>query len=248
MAQRMRIPNAGFKEALWQAICDVRVAIPGIVKSFDADKQTVTVQLSITENFVDPKTLEKTPEKFPVLSDVPIILPRAGGFTITMPIVAGDEVLVMFADFDYGAWWQSGGEDNDQVMRRRHDLSDGFAILAPWSQPRVLTNYSTTALQIRSDDAKKIIEIAAAAINITIADSSDVNVTVQGGKIGLNSNSEIDITAPTIKLNGAVAVSDGATISNGLTATGTVTLDTKVWATHQHTGVSTGGGNTGPPL
>jgi hypothetical protein len=190
--------------------------MPGVIQEFDATKQTVKVQLAIRERI--NLNLVPTDINLPLLVDVPIVLPRGGGFSVTVPVAAGDECLVVFGDMCIDAWWQSGGTENAQSDKRRHDLSDAFAVMAPWSQPRVLSNYSTDALQIRSDDGNTVIEI----------DNT--------GKISLTSQSEIDITAPTIKINGSTLVDiDG----------GNTKVDGKVFLTHKHSGVQTGGGQTG---
>lgn len=96
-------------------------------------EQTVRVQPAIREVVTGS---DYTPVSIPLpeLLDVPIVLPRAGDYVITLPVRAGDECLVIFADQCIDAWWQNGGVQN-QMERRRHDLSDGFAILGTWSQP-----------------------------------------------------------------------------------------------------------------
>lgn len=168
-AYRKLLDNFGFK---------TRVASPGIIQSFDATKQTVTVQLALNEKIVVDGV--QTWETIPLLVDVPILMPRAGGFTLTMPVTIGDECLVVFSDCCFDAWWQSGGIQN-QIDRRRHDLSDGFAILGVWSQPRVISGYSTDSAQLRSDDGTSVVEVKANEINITaptinIAGASLVNI------------------------------------------------------------------------
>jgi len=134
----------------------MRVAVPGIIQSFNATAQTVTVQVAIRERVNLNGNL--TWETIPLLVDVPIFMPRAGGFTLTMPVTAGDECLVVFGDNCMDAWWQSGGVQN-QVEKRRHDLSDGFAIVGIWSQPRVLPDYKTDAAQLRNDAGDLYVEI-----------------------------------------------------------------------------------------
>lgn len=145
---------------------DLRVACPGIILSFDPIEQTVKVQLSLREN-VSNSEYEKKWQQIPPLLDVPIIIPRAGGYCITMPIQPGDECLVIFADMCIDAWWEHGGIQNqmDKSMRR-HDLSDGFAILGPWSQPRVIKNYSTDSCQIRNEEGTACIELKGNDINM----------------------------------------------------------------------------------
>lgn len=144
---------------------NLRVAVPGIIRSFDAAEQTVSVQPALREVIYNkmgtPVNLE-----LPELLDVPIIMPHAGDYAITLPIQVGDECLVIFADMCIDAWWQNGDVQN-QIELRRHDLSDAFAILGPWSQPKRLTNYHTDKLQLYNIKSGTGIEIDAQGLKIT---------------------------------------------------------------------------------
>lgn len=143
---------------------DLRVAMPGIIQSFDPVEQTVTVQPTIKERIIGPDgTVSMV--TIPLLLDVPISFPRAGGFTLTMPINVGDECLVVFADMCIDAWWSQGGVQV-QAEKRRHDLSDGFAILGISSQPRRMTSYSTTSAQLRTEDGSQCIDISQSGIDL----------------------------------------------------------------------------------
>lgn len=156
----------------------LRVAAPGIIRSFNPTEQTVTVQLAIREkvNFDgDEKWVD-----IPLLLDVPIVIPRAGGYCLTLPIQPGDECLVVFGDMCMDAWWQSGGVQN-QIDCRRHDLSDGFAILGCWSQPKVVPNYSTGSAQLRNNAGTAYVEISGNTINIVGG-----TVNIQGGTVNIN--------------------------------------------------------------
>lgn len=144
----------------------IRVAMPGVVVSFDATKQTVRVKPALKERVNINGVLSD--EEIKDLLDVPIFMPRAGGYTLTMPVTAGDECLVIFGDSCMDSWWQSGGTGNKQMDLRRHDLSDGYAILGVWSQPRVLSNYKTDAVQIRNDVGTTNIELKNGEITATI--------------------------------------------------------------------------------
>lgn len=142
---------------------NIRVAMPGIIQSFDATSQTATVQLAIRERVNINGNQEWT--EIPLLVDVPVLFPRAGGYSITFPVSQGDECLVVFADCCFDAFWQSGGVQN-QVDRRRHDLSDGLAIITGISQTNRLSGVSSNSLQIRNDAGSAIVEIAGTTINI----------------------------------------------------------------------------------
>ena len=128
----------------------LRVASPGIIQSFDAAKQTVTVKVALREKVLNKDTREVEDIEIHVLVDVPVVLPRSGGFSLTLPITAGDECLVVFSDCCIDAWYQSGGVQN-QMDRRRHDLSDGFAIIGIGSQPKVISGYSADSAELRNE-------------------------------------------------------------------------------------------------
>jgi hypothetical protein len=150
----------------------IRVAIPGIVQTFNSIEQTVTVQPAIREQIIK-EDLSKEWVDLPLLLDVPIVIPRAGGYSMTLPVSPGDECLVIFLDLCIDAWWSYGGVQN-QLDKRRHDLSDGVAILGLWSQPNVIANYSTDSCQLRNDNGETYIELRDNDINL-VADSVKIN-------------------------------------------------------------------------
>lgn len=147
---------------------NVRVAIPGIVQSFDPVAQTATVQPAIMERIRQPDLTLKWVQ-IPVLVDVPIVVPRAGGFSLTLPVQPGDECVLLFQDVCLDGWWSQGGTQNTQPDKRRHDLSDAVAILGVWSQPRVLADYNATAAELRTDDGATKLTVAPGQITLTAA-------------------------------------------------------------------------------
>lgn len=189
---------------LRQTVNNVRVAMPGIIQSFNATEQTVTVQCAIREKFNMDGDISW--QEIPLLLDVPVIFPRAGNYILTMPIQTGDECLVVFGDSCMDAWWQSGGVQN-QIDCRRHDLSDGYAIVGLYSQPRRINNYSTSTAQLRNLSGSAYVELSGNNINIV-----GTNVTISATKVTIG---------------------------------GSTTIDGRVFMSHKHSGVQTGGGNTG---
>lgn len=152
---------------LAQAIMSaMRVSIPGIIQSFDPDAVTAVIQPAIKGVEHDASGSEVS-VNLPLLVDVPVIFPRGGGCTLTFPVSAGDECLVIFADRCIDFWWQSGGIQ-EPVDGRMHDLSDAFCIVGPQSQAKKISGISTTAAQLRTDDGAAFIELAAGgAVTIT---------------------------------------------------------------------------------
>ena len=159
---------------------DLRVACPGIIDSVDFERQTCTVQLALRERLKGEDGKLNWVE-VPILPDVPFFVYSGGGYCITLPIKKGDDCLVVFGDNCIDAWWQSGGVQN-QVERRRHDLSDGFAIVGFRSQPAVVSAYSSGTAQMRNKSGSAYIEIDGDNINIQAAG----NVTINGATVNIN--------------------------------------------------------------
>ena len=155
-------------------IQNARVAIPAIIVQFDPQKQTASVQPAIKD------TLQGQSVALPELSDVPVQFPRAGGYSITFPVKAGDECLLVFSDMCIDGWWQSGGIQN-QAEKRRHDLSDACAILGITSVPKALKNVCMEGVQIRNDSGTDYIQISD-IVGIT---------TINGSHIGTDGTSTI---------------------------------------------------------
>lgn len=229
MASRTEILNDE-QEALRLAtdgrLSSVWTALPGIIQKVDYAKRTCEVQLSIqgrTQNADGSYQFVN----LPLLVDVPIVMPSAGGFTLSLPIKANDEVLVVFASRCIDSWWQSGGV-GVPMEQRMHDLSDGFAIPGPKSVPNATPLHETKA-QLTNDTGTTYLEIGT------------------DGKIALTAPTEIDITAPLVKVTGNLTVTGNVLAVNVTGSTG-VTSGTQAFNTHRHNGVSTGVGTSGTPV
>lgn len=137
----------------------IRCAVPGVIQSFDNVKCTAEVQPAITEIFYNYNG-EKKNIKLPLLQDVPVIFPASGSAMLSFPVNKGDECLLIFADMCIDGWWQNGDIQN-QAEQRRHDLSDAFAILSPFSQPKAgkITNgINKTQTELRNmSDTQKVV-------------------------------------------------------------------------------------------
>ena len=232
---------------LAQAIMSaMRVSMPGIIQSFDPDAVTAVVQPAIKGAEQDESGAEVS-VNLPLLVDVPVIFPRGGGCTLTFPVKAGDECLVIFADRCIDFWWQSGGIQ-EPVDERMHDLSDAFCIVGPQSQAKKIGGISTTAAQLRTDDGSAFIEVAAGH-DVTVKTSGKLTASADGGT---------EITSPEIILNGNVTINGNlsqgmgesggsATMHGPVTVTNDVTAGGKSLMTHTHGGVEHGNDSTGEP-
>ena len=218
-------PEESLRMAIDGAMSQMQTAMPATVTAVNIAAQTVSCQPSIkgTQTAKDGSTSQVS---LPMLVDVPICWPKAGGFAVTLPVEIGDEVLVVFASRCIDGWWQSGGEQK-AVEDRMHDLSDGFAIFAPTSQSKKLANVQTDGIEIRNE-----------------ARTTYFKVT------------ETDIYAKcgTMYLDGILNHTGDTTQTGSQTSSGIITGTTNVigagvsLSTHVHSGVTIGIGNTGQPV
>lgn len=114
----------------------------GQIVSFDAVKQTASVQLAV---------LRTTPDgvlPYPVLTDCPVFMLGGGGGVITFPIIAGDTCLVLFNDRDLDNWFSSGAITPANTPRL-HDLSDGLVLVGFRNLSNPIPDFNTTDVEIK---------------------------------------------------------------------------------------------------
>jgi len=198
IAERLALKEEALERKFDNFAFELRCCSPGIIESFDEEKQTVRVQLAIKEyikcgakEFIEEHKDNVAAIPVPILVDVPICIPSAGGFSLTLPIEPGDECLVVFGDTCMDNWWEFGcsetdlfplGEPATQKSLRRHNLSDGFAILGVKSQPKIIENYSTDAMELRNEDGVNKISLSGEALTLTFGGKAIV-ITAAGVEI-----------------------------------------------------------------
>ena len=114
-------------------LASLHCALPGTVVSYDEEAQTAVIQPAICrvpqrQNVRDGSLVprawngENRPLVPPLLRDVPVFMP------VPFEVNEGDACLVIFADCDIDAWFESG-EAEVPESGRMHSLSDGFAFV-----------------------------------------------------------------------------------------------------------------------
>lgn len=159
-----------FKAAMAEASKTINCVRVGTVTAFhpgDASTApTVDVQLAQQQVTSIAPDGTKTLAQYPLLQGVPVYFPNGGGVTITFPIAAGDECIILFNDRDLDNWIIEGAGQPPGTART-HDFSDGMALVGIRSNPRALANISTTSAQVRSDDGETVISIKSGEILMT---------------------------------------------------------------------------------
>lgn len=100
----------------------VHTCMPAQVDSYDPAKQKATVKPLLKRAYADGKYTV-----FPSITDVPVIFPRSGKASLTLPVNAGDTVMLVFAERSMDQWLIKGGEAETK-LESQFDLSDAVAI------------------------------------------------------------------------------------------------------------------------
>lgn len=172
MTEVKQFPIPDLTELLTSAKNDLRTTFNavniGIIESFDATDQTCSVKIAIKQiQNIAPDGTRFFAEK-PVLLKCPVIFPSGGGFTLTFPIAAGDECLVLFNDREIDNWFANGGVQAP-TTKRSHDLSDALVFVGLRSTPRKLSGVSTSTTQLRNDAGSTYIEVAGGGLVKVVA-------------------------------------------------------------------------------
>jgi hypothetical protein len=211
--ETLRIAFAGMQSRIW-------TALPGIVQKVGKMKVDVQPAINGVARAKDGTTSSK---QMPVLLDCPVLWQGGGGVTLTFPIAAGDECLVILASRCIDAWYAKGGVQ-DAPELRMHNLSDGFALVGVRSAPRAFTP-SATAARLTNDDGSAYYELNPTA--------KTFKIVAPGG---------VTINNVTIDSNGNVSSPATITASTDVVGSG------KSLKSHVHSGVQAGGSNTGAPV
>lgn len=218
-------------EAIHNELDDIHVCLPGKIVAWDG--KTATVKPSM------PRALSNGGElAAPQIVSVPVLFPTGlgGSAMISLPLQAGDDVLLYFSEVALDSWLS--GSDAAPDDPRRFDMSDCFA--APMLRPTVA---------------------AADTANLRLLCGASSLVMSPGGEVTLNA-SKFQVNAPQsefsavvtaqgqINGNGGMAIQGG----NGAEFTGDVnhhggklTSNGVIVDEHTHGGVQSGGDNTGEP-
>ena len=125
----------------------------GRIISFNSTNQTAQIQIMLKQYIENAPDITKQIIDYPILLDCPVCFLGGGAGSLTFPIAAGDECLVVFCDRDIDLWFTTGqiGIPNSN---RLHDISDGFAIVGFRSALKALAGFSTVGVELKHGDAK----------------------------------------------------------------------------------------------
>lgn len=148
----------------------------GRIESYNKTEQSVEIQIMVKRRITETKIIS-----YPLLVDCPLMVLQGGGAFIDMPVAAGDFCLVFFNDRDIDNWWTAGNETEPNT-RRKHNLSDGFALVG--------INLKNSALSL---DGDKVI-VNAGTHNVRVQnDAGFMEIDSATGQVNSNDNFTVDV-------------------------------------------------------
>ena len=132
---------------------NLRVALPASVITYDPVNQLIDAQPLVAERARSGAAAVP----YPILGRIPVVQPRSAAGSITIPLVLGDPVLLIFSDRDLSSWQASdGGVPYEPSSTRKHELSDCWAIPGGYPNLNPLVPTYPLALEIRVEAPTKI--------------------------------------------------------------------------------------------
>jgi len=200
---------------------DYNIVMPGRVVEYFPATQTATIQVSAERIFYSATDSESTIKRGKLM-DVPVHTVSGGGYSVTMPIKAGDTCLMLFSQFGYDHWlWldkDSAGsfaKNPAPWLRRTFSNKDGLAIVGLNTIPRAIPNYSATDAEFRNTELTQY---------ISLREAGDIDIV--GPAAGsLELATTYTVTVPDTTWTGNLVVT-GTThsITGNITLTGVVTI------------------------
>lgn len=146
MSNPITLPDA-VQLAFLYNISNIHTALPGAIIDYDFTTQKANIQPLLNKKWADG-----TETPLPVLSNIPVIFPRAGGASLTFPVNKGDYCLVLFIERSTDLWKSQGGlvTPNDS---RKFDLSDGVAIMGLYPFNEISQAIDNTSVYLTFKDS-----------------------------------------------------------------------------------------------
>ena len=159
------------KAAIQYNLNNIHTAMPAQILSYDFTTQKASVQPTVNKQWTDGTT-----SRMPIINEVPVIFPSAGGASVSFPVLAGDTCLLVVCERSITEWLLAGGLATPSDPRKL-DLTDAVAI------PGLIPFNGT--FPVRTNNTDFIIEYGGSSITIT-----------QNGDIKINTASTIALGKP----------------------------------------------------
>jgi len=227
--------------AFEQMLKGIYTCLPGTVISYDGATKRARVRPAIQVMRTDGTFQDR-----PTIANCPVIHPAGGGFTVHLPIKAGDAVLMLFSQRGLSRFKQNF--ENAQPDEALLDIKD--AIILPGFGGLELAPATADGVSMQSDDGENNVYVTDNHVQITSSSTVQIDANddmiINADSVIMNAdaiiNGNLTWTGRGQGAGGAAPVLSGGVDVQG----GTVTHNgVNIGNTHTHPGDS--GGNTGNP-
>lgn len=142
-----------FNDSFLNFQAQIHTALPARVLKFNANDNTVQIELMINELKRDGISVV-----IPPLDDVPVQFFRGGEFVITTPINVGDFGLCIFAERCIDSWFINATK-NEPLDFRLHDYSDGFFLTGFSPRPFAIKDVDLDGVCLRTLDKNTFLKL-----------------------------------------------------------------------------------------
>ncbi|MCK5611976.1 hypothetical protein KAR91_59450 [Candidatus Pacearchaeota archaeon] len=119
----------------------------GVIDSFNSTNQTAEIKIVFKTIF------EGQEYSYPLLVDCPVVVIGGSGGSLRLPVVQGDHCLVLFNDVNIDNWYE-GSTNSLPDSNRKHDLSDGIAMVGIRNLQNAISDYDNESAQLNFGDTK----------------------------------------------------------------------------------------------
>lgn len=173
------------ESAMAARLRSLHTAFPAKVQTYDASARTADLVPMVTPTI--PGATDDDPDvddAMPVLMNVPVLFPRAGGVLLTLPVQAGDTMLVLVCERDIGRWRATGQRDRPDVPAL-HGLSGAVAIpgLYPTNAPAPTFEVKLTSAALEVNGNGEAVALAS-RVEAELAAIKDALNSVAGSPTG----------------------------------------------------------------
>lgn len=231
------------RRAFGELMKDVATSIPGHFLAFDPATQLAQIQIGVQKVDINGNTFEPSP-----LIECPVAFIGGSQYTTEHQIDPGDECWIFFSQRCIDGWNETGGVADNPIMRF-HNINDAAVLPGFRSQPNIIQGFSNNGYRIRNADGTQYfwlkndgtIECKTESNTFTMQPDGTSTLTNGTGTLTMLSSGIVDI-------NGAQILTDGTVSAPTVTASTSLQVAGKEMNLHVHSGVTTGGGTSGPPV
>ena len=177
----------------------VFTAFPAKVLSYTVSSQKCDADPQIHDTYINAAG-ERVSEPLPILAGIPMMFPRGGGFGLTLPVTAGDYVLIVCTQYSLDLWLE-GAQKGDPGNLTEFSLAGAIAIPGIFPNKDALTDLADGS-------------------NMKMGQDGGMQVTITPSQVEIGGNS--DAAALASKVDALIAAFDSH-VHPGVTAGGAST-------------------------